>query len=226
MKKILKKRKVTLGSYAALLVTVTLYIVIYSVKQEKGIETPWVSYVLFPVIFFATMSTAAASTRQLVLLVVLFVIVSGLDIGRATVGGETFLVLSHVLHIVFLLYVMGVILSHVFRTRAVTSDMILGSICAYLVMALLFNEGFALIESLIPGSFEGLTDVRKDGGYFSLVTLSTLGYGDVVPVKAVARSLSALAAVAGQFYIAVIVARLVAARVTSVEREAAKRTES
>lgn len=212
-------RRLRLGSYAALLAALILYIVAYSTSQEQGVSAGWVSHVLFPIIFFTTMSTAAVSRLQLGVLVALFVVVLGFDIARANVGGRTLEALSYGLHLAFLLYVIRVILGHVFRVGEVSSDMILGAVCAYLTLALFFNEGYALVETLVPGSFEGLDDIRNDGGYFSLVTLASLGYGDVVPVKPLARSISALSAVVGQFYIAVIVARLVAARVMTLQRE-------
>lgn len=192
-----------------------MFLVVYSVAQEQGIKASWLSHIIFPIILFTTLSSAAASKRQLRLLIGFFLVLLLLDVWKVAAGGHALEILSRVGHLFFLLFVVRVILGHVFRESTVSTDMILGSICAYMMLGLFFNEGFALIETLIPGSFEGLADIRKDGGYFSFVTFSTLGYGDVVPVKAVARSVAAMAAVTGQFYIAIIVARLVAAHVSA-----------
>lgn len=220
MGRFLSRRKIRLGSYSVLLLALMGFLVIHSALQEAGIQAHWLTRVLFPIILLATMVTASEDRRQLRALIGLFLILLVLDVLEATVGGRALRVLSLLGHQSFLLWTLVVILVHVFRQRVVTPDAIVGSVCAYLLLGMFFNEAFTLVELLVPGSFEGLADVRTDGGYFSLVTLSTLGYGDVVPVKAVARSISAFAAVAGQFYIAVIVARLVASYVANRHSEA------
>ena len=72
----------------------------------------------------------------------------------------------------------------------------------------IFGVGYSLLDHLAPGSFGGLLDLAG-GFYFSFVTLATLGYGDIVPVSDTARGLAIVEAVAGQMYLAVLVARLV-----------------
>ncbi len=76
-----------------------------------------------------------------------------------------------------------------------------------------------MVNVLIPGSFnistsESAFEQLQDFIYFSFVTLATLGYGDIVPLSATARALSIIEAVFGQFYIAILVAGLVAAYIT------------
>jgi len=108
------------------------------------------------------------------------------------------------------------VLRYVFRSKRVTVDSIFGAIAAYLLVAAVF----AIIDMLLlhrdPGSFR-LPDaeptqpgvLRSDLLYFSLVTLVTLGYGDIGPVTPVARMVSAIEGVVGQFYVAAVVAMLV-----------------
>lgn len=209
------RHRMQLGSYTALALALVAYLVLTSVAEERGTPMPWTVQIVVPVVLLATIAAAARSRRQLVVVVVLFALVAVFALlARARVGGPL-RILADVVHLLFLLYTGWVILDHVFRAAAVRPDVVLGSVCAYLLLGLLFNRVYGLVETLQPGSFAGLEDIRRDGGYYSLVTLSTLGYGDVVPVKAVARSLSVLEAVVGQFYIAVIVARLVAVRVAA-----------
>ena len=124
--------------------------------------------------------------------------------------------------IVFVGYVVILMLRYLFSTDRVTTDTIAASLCIYFLLAVLWAEVFAIMEILEPGSFHivgsGKPDVSQrfggDGGlamalYYSLVTMSTLGYGDVVPRSAPARAFSAMEAVTGQMYLAVLVARLV-----------------
>jgi len=108
------------------------------------------------------------------------------------------------------------ILRFVFRTSRVTVDSIVGAVAAYLLIA----AWFAVVQMLLlhwdPNSFripdatpEAPGVVRSDMLYFSLVTLVTLGYGDIVPVTPLARMIAAFEGVIGQFYVAAVVAMLV-----------------
>ncbi|MCE7869641.1 two pore domain potassium channel family protein [bacterium CPR1] len=89
-----------------------------------------------------------------------------------------------------------------------------GSVCAYMLLALIFALAYTFLELGQPGSFRLETHstqvnvIFDEMLYFSLVTVTTLGYGDVVPLGREARSLATAEAIFGQFYIAVVVGRL------------------
>ena len=109
------------------------------------------------------------------------------------------------------------ILRFVFRTKRVTLDSIFGAAAVYLLIAAWFAVLHMLLLHFNPGSFripdatpETPGVVRADLLYFSLITLVTVGYGDIVPVTPVARMVSAFEGVVGQFYVAAVVAMLVA----------------
>ncbi len=108
------------------------------------------------------------------------------------------------------------------KQRDVTADTVFGGICGYLLIGLVWSSIFSIIEHLTPGAFvidgvavSGLSEPTPGRRtfpqltYFSFVTLTTLGYGDVAPITPQARTLSWLEAGAGQIYLAVLVARLV-----------------
>ena len=211
MRGILTRSRIRLGSYATLALALVAYLIVVSLLQENGVSAPWATEILFPVILFTTLASAAES-RDSVSLIVLAVVVPIL--GRLSAGSNTawLLVATDGVRVLFLLLVTGVILRHVFRDAAVTPDMILGAVCAYLLIGLAFNQLYSLVETLPARLLRRRGRRAGRRSYFSLVTLSTLGYGDVVPSRALARSLAAVEAVLGQFYIAVIVARLVAIR--------------
>lgn len=114
--------------------------------------------------------------------------------------------------ILFYGYIVIIILSHIFREKEVSADLIMGAICVYFFIGLMWALVFAVLESFQPGSFaigEGLTADIVNFVYYSFVTQTTLGYGDITPLTAPARSLSLLEAVIGQLYLAVLIARLV-----------------
>ena len=96
---------------------------------------------------------------------------------------------------------------------------LVGAICVFLLLGIIWSFAYSLVEVALPGSFSGFSpghDPRSDSGwlYFSFVTLTTLGYGDITPESAVARTLAFMQAVVGQFYIAVLVAGLVSAYIS------------
>jgi hypothetical protein len=103
----------------------------------------------------------------------------------------------------------------VYAPGRITFHRLQGAVVLYLSLATIFASAFGLIWELSPGAFVNL--LARAGGpeevatmlYFSLTTLTTTGYGDIVAVDPFARSLANLEAVIGQFYLAITVARLV-----------------
>lgn len=124
--------------------------------------------------------------------------------------------------LLFFAFTAVVIIVHIFHETAVTIDELAAAISAYLLIGLAGAFLFRLVEIAYPGSYEIYTQVTApstlQGGimknftdyiYFSFTTLTTLGYGDIVPVSRAARVFSYLEAVLGQIYLTVLVARLV-----------------
>jgi hypothetical protein len=112
---------------------------------------------------------------------------------------------------------------NVFGDGSVDTNRIIGAVTIYLLLGIAWAFCYALVEIILPGSFEfrSSTDVeRLHAGflgeflYFSNITLTTLGYGDVVPVSPPARMLASLEAMVGQLYVAIVIARLVGLRVS------------
>ena len=135
--------------------------------------------------------------------------------------------LELVLHLgatIFFALAVAVILRHLFERRAINLDDIVGTVCGYLLAAAAWANLYGAIELVSPGAFsvtgpiESLLAHWHDREslfiYFSLTTLTSVGYGDVTPVAAGARSAAVLQAVFGQFYIAVVVAQLVGSKLT------------
>ena len=120
------------------------------------------------------------------------------------------------------------LLLHLFRPRAcVTTDTILGAINAYLLLGLAWASAYAMLESLAPGSFSfggrDVTDPRDLSWTFvgfSYTTLTTLGYGNIAPMTPRADSLCTAEAMLGQFYVAILVGRLVGLQLSQQTSEA------
>jgi len=99
------------------------------------------------------------------------------------------------------------------RSIKIDSEHIYAALSAYLLAGIFFGVLFHAVERVWPGSFTASGAIGEfplfDAIYFSFVTLATLGYGDLVPVSGVARGLAVIEAVAGQLFLAVMIARLV-----------------
>ena len=148
---------------------------------------------------------------------------------RFLLGPDALLGASHVFSVCLLAYTIFVLLKYLFSSERVTLNTICAALCVYLLIGLLWANVYSLTEIVEPGAFvdnvaadaepvaadADRKAMRLDGVksiyplYFSLVTLTTLGYGDIVPTAPAARMLAAVEAVVGQLYLAVLVARLV-----------------
>jgi hypothetical protein len=118
--------------------------------------------------------------------------------------------------LVLIFFVVANLLRFVLRAPSVNTEVLCASISAYLMLGLMWTIAYWLVDQLTPGgafsyntnagthSMNGFT-----GFYFSFVTLSTVGYGDITPVSRIARWLAAMEAMTGLLYVAVLIARLV-----------------
>lgn len=123
---------------------------------------------------------------------------------------------------IFLIGLFAIIAFDVFSARQVTAQTLAGACCGYVLMAGIFAAVYSVLLSFDGNAlklhFEGA--IRPESlvfqsdsygflGYFSIVTLTTLGYGDIVPNNLATRSVASIEALIGQLYLAVVVARLV-----------------
>jgi voltage-gated potassium channel len=126
-------------------------------------------------------------------------------------------VTSHGTLVILISFFAIAILGYVLRSGKVTADKIYAAICVYLLFGYAWAFVYSLIEEVQPGSFTSVTSMPADDivgrvmqmRYFSFVTLSTVGYGDIVPHTPAARTMALLEAMLGQFYLVALIGRLV-----------------
>ncbi|MFM0733116.1 potassium channel family protein [Paraburkholderia sediminicola] len=109
---------------------------------------------------------------------------------------------------------------NVFGTGRATFDRILGAVALYILIGVVWAEACQLINSHVPKAYAGIAygSAQYDRAtwiYFSFVTLTTVGYGDITPLAHIARSLAILEALIGQLYPAIVLARLVSLHVAA-----------
>ena len=118
--------------------------------------------------------------------------------------------------LILIAFVVGNLLLFVFRAPSVNTEVLCASISAYLMLGLMWTMAYWLVDQLTPGgafAFNTITGKQSMKGfnafYFSFITLSTVGYGDITPVSKMARWLAAMEAMTGLLYVAVLISRLV-----------------
>jgi len=111
----------------------------------------------------------------------------------------------------------GVVLALVLRRGPITARRIQGAIAVYLLLGFIWAEVYELVALWHPGAFTG--SVGGSGSlpwaYYSFVTLTTMGYGDIMPVHPLARAFAVLEALTGQLYLTIMLARLVSLELQS-----------
>jgi hypothetical protein len=129
------------------------------------------------------------------------------------------------LFLLFCFYLWAIWLAgrQVLFTGAVDANRIVGAICIYLLMGMIWALMYLFIAQAIPGAFNGVEqmvwyDNFADVAYYSYVTLTTLGYGDISPVAPIARFLVYMEAVVGVFYMAILVASLIGVGINESKR--------
>lgn len=122
---------------------------------------------------------------------------------------------AYILLAVFFMLLIHSFATQLIKTDGITVNELFVMLCLYLIIGMFWGTLYALLYDLIPGSYAGAL-LDSDTGiklnvfnYFSLVTLTTLGYGDITPQTPGAGALCQMEAIMGQFYIAVVVAWLV-----------------
>ena len=157
---------------------------------------------------------AALSDRRIVLLAIV------LALGSPFVGWENverpnfYLELFNNLYsLLFLGFLVVLIMQQVFRPGPITTRRVQGSVAVYLLLGLLWSVWYEIAELLQPGSFRVMSQTGEATlpqlAYFSFTTLTTLGLGDIIPLRALARSLVMLEALVGQLFPVILIARLV-----------------
>jgi voltage-gated potassium channel Kch len=127
-------------------------------------------------------------------------------------------VLQDAMTMTFVLWVLLVVLREVFRSSTTELDAVIGALCGFVLILTLFMRLHALIEALDPGSYHASGPPLSVGSdvmlvatfqYFSTVTLTTVGFGDIVPITPAARLATGVEAIVGQLYLAVVIATLI-----------------
>jgi hypothetical protein len=216
---------VSLGAYLILLVGIVFFLLPIANYQD--------SVDLVATVAAATILISGSCAvvrppwvRNLVILIAVAAVV--VRCAETIDGSVTLSVLGASLSLLVVMLLMGLFLVEVYRPGPITRFRVGGGVAAYLLLGLTWAYVYAIIEFQAPGSLrfpapaapgQTLPRLRADVAYFSFTTLTTLGYGDILPVGAFARSMAVLEALVGQLFVATLIGRLVSLRPPSPTRE-------
>ncbi len=208
-------------SFQHLLVWLLLYTVatpfLRSMPHASIISSVSISLVLFVAVY--AINRQSRIFRYLMAMMVLTLILFWMSVFNL-VSFTT--MASRLIMTAYLSLLVYAFMKYVFSARKVDSRLISAALCLYLLLGTLWGTIYNILELVSPGSFKGdllsipshVVDPLHYFEYFSFVTLTTLGYGDILPRTPGAAALCQAEAVVGQFYMAVLVARLVGIQVT------------
>jgi voltage-gated potassium channel Kch len=207
------------GRYLFLLVALLLLFFFYPFFQSIILGPKVLGAVLF-LILLAGLQSLGARRKSLISALVLAVLGYGSFLAGEVVGLLAFQAVGAACFGLFFGFMTVTIVGRLWQVKTVTLDTILGSVCAYLLLGMTWAMVCVLIGIFVPGSYaaggepllysgEMGREIYANSIYYSFITLTTLGYGDIIPLSPPARSLAALEALVGQMFIAVLVARLV-----------------
>jgi len=220
-------RRVKEWKHVALLAMLVCLAVSQSLASDRGTLVPMLHDVFVTIALITVLFVVFDSRVDRLVALAAAIVSLGCSWARHFLHGYDGIVLG-VVHdtalALFFGYAAVEILRNVFRARSIRADDVVGSVCGYLLAGAAFASVYSLLAYFVTDSFSIVRSLDAQLGgwhsrhalfdYFSLVTLTTMGYGDVTPSRAPATAVAWLEAVFGQFYIAVVVAQLVAVRLT------------
>jgi hypothetical protein len=202
-----------------LILLTCLIILILFLPAISGNGTPWIGDIILSLIIIAGVSSLEFDKKTMKrlsyfgaisLLLIWINIISNFEIIKMI----TFIVV-----VCFIIYITLNMIIYIAKSRKVTSVIILNAINSYLLMGIIGSFLFALTELVhhyILGYTTRAIQFATGGGkefhdfiYFSFVTMTTLGYGDILPVSSLAKSVTLLVSISGQLYLTILIATLV-----------------
>ncbi len=218
-------------SFETLLISMVLLLIVPTLVSAEWL-TP-ISRLHYTFTMIASLYLVSADRNELIVGIILFIPAMTTKWMLAPASADQQLLAYCVFQTVFLGYVMRTVYRYLMNARRIDSEIIYASVVLYLMFGLTLSLVYYAILVVVPEAFGGkilldLTDqdsataVLHELLYFSFVTQTTLGYGDISPTLPVARTIALFQAIMGQLYLAVVIARLVGIHIANVTVEEKK----
>ena len=212
------------GNFFYLLVSLLLLILVTPVLTDLTVlPAGVVRAVGFSTVLAVGVWSLQGSRRSF--LIGMFLAVVGIVVSLAATLFElrAYELLSMLAFVAFLIVAIIEALRKVIWSQVINANRVTGAVCVYLMLGLLWGAFYSVLHTISPDAFRlpaGEVNVvtTSTWNYYSFVTLTTLGYGEIVPVSATARTLAFAEAVTGQLYVAILVAGLVGAYIAEGQK--------
>lgn len=194
-----------------LILQVLTIFIISPVTESEHKNYHWLNNTLFSAMALISVFIVSKDIKRYLAILSFSFCLVGLAVGSTTTTHKTTGILVLLSGIFFCLNVSWIVAKQVFDEGVVTLHRIRGAMVIYLNISLLFALLDCLLVGFIPDAYTGISDDNSIETmlYFSLTTLTTLGYGDILAIHPFARNLAMLEAVMGQFYMGTMIAILV-----------------
>jgi voltage-gated potassium channel len=215
------------GRYGSLLLALVMLML-----MQLAVDTTIGKYLLeatFIAVLFTGLRATETNKGLFRFDVILLLVSVVLSIAGTVTNNTPLFFIGNTCRVVFMIMVALTILIDLFRSRKVSGDTLAGAVCVYLLIAVIWGYFFLLIEVIVPGSFSftqgharmqlWISQEFFPFFYFSLVTITTVGYGDMSPVTTEAQTFATIEALIGQIYLTILVARLVGMYMVHQQRD-------
>ncbi len=209
------------NNFSWLLLALFVFLVIVPVADDLAIVSkPGIKALAFSCLVFIGVWSLRGSGRPFSVGIIFMIAGIAFNVLAVNLSSPVYLYASFAALFGFLLVAISFTLKQVALGTDISPNRLVGAVCVYLLLGVIWAVAYTMLEMISPGSFGGFTPLQGRGWdsewlYFSFVTMTTLGYGDLLPVSATARALAYMQAVSGQFYSAILVAGLVSAYITT-----------
>jgi hypothetical protein len=185
-----------------------------------------ISDTLFNLIILAGVFSVLTRWKKQLLFIAIALLTSLLRIVSFLTQLEWAQLASYIFAILFMIHLANMVLQHIFKDGPVNFYRIQGSIVVFMIVGIVYAWLYTLLETLHPGSFtiteasQSYKDLFSHFLYFSFATMTTLGFGDMIPTRSLAKSLVVFQWMIGLLYPVIMIARLVSMEVAhSANRE-------
>jgi len=176
--------------------------------RNSGKAGYFIATLLVAMIPFASYYALTEDRKRAITILLLaapFVILDGINM---FFNNHNVMVVSYSFGTILYFYIVILLVKNLLSQRVITANLIYCAISIYLLIGILWAGVYVVLEGISPGSFSGLSK-NTDLVYFSFVTLTTVGYGDVSPLSILAKRLAIFEAAMGGIYMAIIIAMIV-----------------
>ena len=209
------------NNFSWLLLALSVFLVVVPIADDLAIVSkPVIRALAFSCLVFIGIWSLRGSGRPFSVGIAFVIAGIVFNVLAVNLSSPVYLYASFAALFGFLLVAISFTLKQIAMETDINPNRVVGAVCVYLLLGVIWAVAYTMLEMISPGSFGGFTPLQGRGWdsewlYFSFVTMTTLGYGDILPVSATARVLAYMQAVFGQLYVAILVAGLVSALISS-----------